>query len=596
MENRIKLRGFTAQRETKFAPVEVQNVKLDGSFCGYEPALVATGGGNEEFNAQNRHTSIAISDWVASIDELQMVCPNLKSVSLVVSWFGNDLRAADCKLRPGVTTRIGHKWSVKNLRRDRALLVSQVNGRPAFGGTPDDASILNAISDLKARGLRVVLYPFIMMDIPKNNGLPGLAGSGQQPAYPWRGEISCFPGSGSVNTVDKSSAARKQLEVFEEQYQSFILHYADLCQEAGGVDGFLIGSELRGLTRVRDNKGKFPFVDALIALASKCKRILGTRTTITYGADWSEYFGYQPQDGSGDVLFNLDPLWASPNIDAIGIDNYMPLSDWRDEGDPENELAFSNHSVEYLKSNIAREEGFNWYYASGKDRLNGVRTPITDGLGEPWLFSYKDIHSWWSNQHHNRKNGVRQKTPTAWKPQSKPVLFTEVGCPAIDKGANQPNVFYDPKSAQSAVPYFSSGGRDDLIQRRYLEAHFEFWNKEENNPKSELYNGKMVDVGEITPWAWDARPFPWFPMQEDTWSDGANWYHGHWLTGRLGGCSLQDLVAKILEDYDYNNIKVKLDGAIDRYLIPASGSPRAALEPLLKLHNEPPLVCRRVKL
>ena len=37
--------------------------------------------------------------------------------------------------------------------------------------------------------------------------------------------------------------------------------------------------------------------------------------------------------GGQDVGFPLDPLWASPAIDAIGVDYYPPLSDWRDAGD-----------------------------------------------------------------------------------------------------------------------------------------------------------------------------------------------------------------------------------------------------------------------
>ena len=552
---------------------------------GYEPSMVATGGGNEVYNAHNRHTSIAISDWAASIDELQMVCPNLKSISLVVAWFGDDLRAGECQLLPGVTTKVGSRWKVSELGRHQAHLISSFENRPAFGGTPDDKSVLNAISDLKKRGLKVTLYPFIMMDIPGTNDLPGLSGETTQPAYPWRGELSCFPNPGSMNSADKSSSARDQLQIFEEQYQRFILHYASLCKQAGGVDGFLIGSELKGLTRVRDDKGSFPFVDALTVLAAKCRQVLGTKTMITYGADWSEYFGYHPRDDSGDVLFNLDKLWASKNINAIGIDNYMPLSDWRDEGDPENEQASSVHSLDYLKSNIAQEEGHDWYYVSEKDRFNGVRTPITDGRGEAWIFRYKDIRSWWENPHHNRIRGKRQNFPTGWIPKSKPVWFTEVGCPAVDKGTNQPNVFYDPKSAQSALPYFSSGGRDDLIQRRYLEAHYEFWNSHKNNPISKVYNGGMVDKGAITPWAWDARPFPWFPIQLDKWSDGENWHVGHWLTGRLGSCSLQDLVTAILKDYGYEDFIVKLDGIVDGYIIPDTGSARSALEPLLALHN-----------
>ena len=30
------------------------------------------------------------------------------------------------------------------------------------------------------------------------------------------------------------------------------------------------------------------------------------------------------------MFFHLDPLWADPEIDFVGVDNYMPLSDWRD--------------------------------------------------------------------------------------------------------------------------------------------------------------------------------------------------------------------------------------------------------------------------
>jgi len=50
----------------------------------------------------NRHLDGAGTDWEASLDELQAVCPNLESVALVVSWFGDDLRADRCELKPGV--------------------------------------------------------------------------------------------------------------------------------------------------------------------------------------------------------------------------------------------------------------------------------------------------------------------------------------------------------------------------------------------------------------------------------------------------------------------------------------------------------------
>ena len=41
---------------------------------------------------------------------------------------------------------------------------------------------------------------------------------------------------------------------------------------------------------------------------------------VTYAADWSEY--HHTAGG----WYNLDPLWASSNIDVIGIDAYFPLT------------------------------------------------------------------------------------------------------------------------------------------------------------------------------------------------------------------------------------------------------------------------------
>jgi len=73
---------------------------------------------------------------------------------------------------------------------------------------------------------------------------------------------------------------------------------------------------------------------------------------VTYAADWTEYFGHHPQDGSGDVSFHLDPLWASPHIDAVGIDAYFPLSDWR-EGDHLDSVNAPNiYDISYLQSQI----------------------------------------------------------------------------------------------------------------------------------------------------------------------------------------------------------------------------------------------------
>jgi len=604
--NRIPQLSFEVIRPVGKLEKQIETITVipGATEYGYDTRNITTGGGQVEFRSENRHITYAGTDWSASMTELLRLCPNLKRVALVVAWFGTDLRAGNCRCLPGVTQKLGGAdWQVSGTDRINAYEVTRTSGRPAYGGTPDDESLVRTIQYLKDRGLKVTLYPFLMMDIPSGNALPNPKGGTGQPRYPWRGEITCHPAPGELGTVDKTGSARTQVRNFvgnatagqfswngrtvrysgneAYSYRHLILHYARLCQAAGGVDGFLIGSELRGLTRVRDGGNKFPFVEELIQLASDAKSILGQGTEVTYGADWTEYFGYQPQDGTGDVYFNLDPLWASNNIDAIGIDNYMPLGDWREDGDPVDEDVRSPADRDYIAAQMAGGEGFDWYYRSNSDRTNGVRTPITDGQGEPWVFRYKDLVSWWSNEHRDRPGGVRRSNPTAWQPFSKPIHMTEIGCPAVNKGTNQPNVFFDPKSDQSALPYFSNGGRDDLIQRRALEVTFDHWRENANNPSSPAYSGRMVDVSRLAPWAWDARPFPRFPMDLDVWSDGDNWHKGHWLNGRLGGCPLNDLIAWILDEYGIKDAIIETDGIVDGYILPQQTSARRALEPLL---------------
>lgn len=573
-----------------------------------------------EAQALNRHVLHAASDLDASLDELELICPRLMNVALVVTWYGDDLRAGDCRIRPAVADRGGGTfssgWRVSGVTRAGAAVVSMHEGGSAFGGTPSDASVVEAIAAIKARGWGVTLYPFVMMDVPAGNALPDPYGGASQAAYPWRGRITCHPGPGQPGSADKTAAARAQVEAFcgaadsgdfrrrgdtvdydgpaqEWGYRRLILHYAHLAAAAGGVDGFLLGSELRGLTTLRDGAGAFPFVEQLCTLAEDVRGIVGAATRITYGADWSEYFGHHPADGSGDALFHLDPLWAHPQIDAVGIDNYMPLSDWRDGdiagGNPDGFASAGD--LDGLRAQVAGGEGFDWHYAGPADRAARLRTPITDGAyGKPWTFRYKDLVGWWSNRHHDRIGGVEQAAPTAWTPAAKPIWFTEIGCPAVDKGPNQPNVFADPKSAESALPYFSTGERSDFAQRRYLRASLDHWDPESGafepagNPVSPVYGGRMVDPERIYAWAWDARPFPAFPLRSDVWSDGANWHLGHWLNGRLGGVEVGALINAILADHGLPPADaVRVAGTVHGYLVADPTTARAALEPLVGL-------------
>ncbi|MGE6743510.1 baseplate multidomain protein megatron [Allorhizobium pseudoryzae] len=584
--NRIPLLQFEVVRPVGRLERQLQAVTLipGSSEHGYATVPVTEETGEGTARILNRNTLTAATDWAAALDELQATCPNVRTVALVVSWFGTDLRAGHCRVLPGVEieSRGGESqpWQVAGLFREEAHLVSRNGSGPAYGGTPSDESVRQAIADLKARGFRVFLYPFIMMDVPAGNGLPDPHGGAEQAVYPWRGRITCHPAPGRTGSPDRTAAAAAEIDAFcnrADGYRRLILHYAALSRDLGGVDGFIIGSEFRGLSWVRGPGDSFPFVSELVRLAGDVRAILGSGTKLTYGADWTEYFGYQPPDGSGDVYYHLDPLWAAPAIDAVGIDNYMPLSDWRDSdlgaANPDGMRTPEDRAA--MMAAIASGEGFDWYYASDADRDLRIRTPITDGAaGKPWVFRIKDLWNWWANPHVERRGGAELSGTTAWVPGAKPIWFTELGSPAIDKGANQPNVFVDPKSSESFVPYFSSGARSDSTQRRFLEAHHDWW-------QGGSAPAGMVDPEHIFVWTWDARPYPTFPNALSVWSDGENWRTGHWLNGRMGATTLADTIAAILSEHGFQDFDVsQVCGDLIGYVQADVTSARALIEPL----------------
>jgi hypothetical protein len=566
---------------------------------------------------ENDSMGRASADWNVALDDLKSSLPNCDTVFLVAGWFGDDLRCGNCTIRPKVEVAdkitTPDAWAVHGQVRSTAAVMSLNAGKPAYGGTPSDDSVVRAVRDLKARGYRVILYPFLFMDVPAGNVLPSPYGGTGQPAYPWRGRITCSPAAGQPGTVDKTGAATAQVAAFfgtvapahiamsinpatnavttsysgpsEWSFRRHILHYAKLAAainaiDPGAVDGMLIGSELRALASVRDSASNFPAVARLVTLAADVKGIVGAGVKVSYAADWSDYSGYRPADGTNDVYFHLDPLWASASIDFVGIDWYAPLSDWRDGSGHLDAIAgaASIYDQDYLRSNVEGGEFHEWYYANDTDRTNQTRTPITDGAyGKPWVFRVKDIRNWWLNQHFNRPGGIQSGSPTGWIAQSKPIWFCEWGVPSVDKGSNQPNVFYDPKSSESLFPYFSKGTRDDLIQRRAIEALLLHWSV--NNPISSVYGGPMLET--VAVWSWDARPYPAWPGRADLWSDGELHPFGHWLNGKVGLADLGALVAERCGRVGFTAVDISgLTGIVTGYLRDRPMSPRAEIEAL----------------
>jgi len=587
----------------------------------YDTVVHARDLGGGATTQENQFAGHDSADWHVALDDLESSLPNVGTVFLVVGWFGDDLRAGNCTIRPKIEVSAKatspNAWKVHTLTRGTALVVSTVDGRPAYGGTPSDDSIVRAIRDLKARGHSVIFYPFVFMDIAEGNTLTDpWTGSMGQPVYPWRGRITCDPAPGQPGTVDKTAGAASQIDSFfgtvaesdisvavngssnavttgysgpsEWSFRRFILHYAKLCDainavEPNAVDAFLIGSELKALMAVRDSATNFPAVAKMKTLASNVKAILGSGVKIGYAADWSDYNTYNPGDSTGDLFFHLDPLWLDGAIDFVGVDLYAPLSDWRDGNAHLDAVGggASIYDLDYLHSNIEGGEFFDWFYSDATARDTQTRTTITDGAyGKPWVYRAKDFRNWWLNQHYNRPGGTESGSPTGWVPQSKPIWFTEVGVPSVDKGTNQPNLFYDPKSSESAFPYYSRGTRDDLIQRRGIEAVVSYWNAPSNNPISSVYGGPMIGLAAV--WTWDARPYPAWPSRTDAWGDGDLWPRGHWLNGKIGLADLAALVAERCERVGFAAYDVSaLTGIVVGYIRDRPMSPRAEIELLM---------------
>lgn len=581
---------------------------------GYQPDLVQRVTGYAAYAPENRHTVSAPTDLAAALDQLQAQCPNVKRVSLVVTWFGSDLRAGVCRIEPKVERQdketLGAQWRVAGLSRAEVATVSWYGGSAAYGGTPSDASVMGAIAALKTRGLEVALNPFIMMDIPSGNGLPDpwTLGPDQAP-YSWRGRITCDPAPERPGSPDGSAQAEAQIDALfgdaqaehflrfgtdlfyigplEWSLRRMVLHYAHLAVMAGGVETLLIGSEMAALTRVRGPGGSFPAAERLARLAADVKGIVGAGTNISYGANWDEYGGQAFADGT--LAFPLDVVWGSPAVDFVGIDYYAPLADWRDGSDHlDAARAVTLYDRAYLRANLRGGENYDWFYADEAARAAQVRTPITDGAyGEPWVFRQKDLWSWWANAHYARPGGVRDGAPTAWVPGAKPIRLMEMGCGAVDKGPNRPSTFPDAKSSEGGFPPFSNRGRDDFIQRRTLEmmtAAFDpaFGASDVDNPPAFVPGGRMVDPA-IYLWTWDARPFPYFPLATSVWADGENWETGHWLPGRLGTAPLDALVARICADHGLSDVDASaLEGVVDGYVVSDPTTARAAIEPLAR--------------
>jgi bifunctional DNase/RNase len=240
--------------------------------------------------------------------------------------------------------------------------------------------------------------------------------------------------------------------------------------------------------------------------------------------------------------YNLDALWASPDIDVVAIDAYFPLTSSAD-------ISSEQEIIDGWESG----EGYNFYYD------NQEKKPLSAA------YAWKNISWWWENDHYNPDGS---KTP--WVPKSKKIWFTEFGFPSVDACSNQPNVFYDPHSCESFFPKYSKGLVDFQAQRTAIRATLKKWQ-----------NSEFVE--EMFLWCYDARPYPFWPSLNRVWRDAGVWAYGHWLNGKLGDASLKGIVSDLCkrvgltsDQYDCSMLNANVEG----YVLADYTNARSAIEML----------------
>lgn len=466
----------------------------------------------------NQNNNEGKADCVVAVDQLQDALPKCKWVSPVVVWFGDNLDIKYCKIQPKIEYKKDSfgaiiqnepfKWKVATYTRENAKIVDFDGDSIRYGGTPSDNSVVGLLEDLKSRNLKIMFNPMFFMDVKHK---------------PWRGYLT-----GNIEDIN---------DFYEKQYEPFILHYAQLTKNY--IDVFLIGSELKALTAIKDENNNFPFVDKLIILARKCRQILGINVKISYAADWSEY--HHTDNG----WYNMDKLWANNNIDFVGIDAYFPLTD---------NLEQSSIDKDIIMRGWTSGEYYDYYYE------NNIKMNL-----QP-QYATKNIKYWWENKHIN-PDGLE----TLWQQKHKKIWFTEYGFASVDATTNEPYKFYDSKSVDGGFPKNSKGFCDFYAQHLALKTTEEFWKN------SEIVEQKFV-------WCWDARPYPYFPNRLDVWSDGGNWKFGHWLNGKVKLTQAKDLLKQLFIDAKINEntiSNIEINDTIDGFTINNNITLNDALE-LLK--------------
>ncbi|MCU7611419.1 glycoside hydrolase/phage tail family protein [Anaplasma capra] len=413
----------------------------------------------------NGKTGYKESNALLALNTMQSTLPNLQWVAVTVCWFTDGANIKNCKLRPATAYEKDAKitpdiWKVGNFTAHRLM----PHDSCYHAGTANDASLVRYIQKLKLTGYKVLLLLKLIADCEV-----GLQLVCENP-----GDISQF---------------------FDLQYHPFVQHYCLLTK--GTIDAFVVGSNLASLTKIQDATGAFPAVNALARLAGVAKQTLGHGVIVTYAANWDEYHSHNG-------IYNMDTLWASHDVDVVGINAYFPLTDT-----PSPACGFSEQSI---RQSWSSGEGYDYFFKP---------SPTGHASYKNLHHAWKNIHQWWSNHHTNHGSDI--KTP--WKPESKKVWFIEYGFRSVENCTHKP-----PSPEQSAKMQNNSIPErvDFAAQKAAIEGTLNAWK-----------SSKMVE--RMLLYAWNLEPY----LETES-ASYRHWQTSHWINGKIELVTLSAIIQSVL--------------------------------------------------
>ena len=324
------------------------------------------------------------------------------------------------------------------------------------------------------------------------------------------------------------------------------------ARAAGGVDAFLIGSELRGLTHVRDRRGDLSGVAALVDARGgragdprgRHEDQLRRRLVGVFRAPAGGRLGRRvlpPRSALGRRRRSISSASTTTCRCRTGATGSTIST--RAGGDVDLRPRLSARRT----SRAARAS--TGTMPAPPTATAQVRTPITDGaarqaVGLP-LQGYRGLVVEPAPQPAGR--GRERRRRRRGSPESKPIWLHRDRLPGGRQGRRTSRTSSSTRSRPRASCRISrAAGATTRCSARFLEAVLGYW----------------ADAGATTRsrrlWRADdrhgARPrsgpgtrgrIPAFPARSDVWADADNWRLGHWLNGRLGSVSLGSLVREL---------------------------------------------------